>query len=381
MSLLTDRKIKYLEPGKSRQIVWDNGGFGIQIAPDGEKSFILEYRFNEMTKQIPLGVYPEVSLETAKRQAIKAFEMIIKGVDPEEKGLPDPGDSKADSPAPPKQAIDQIKEMASSALGQFKEKASETLGKLKEKAAAKLDQIKQRVEKKVRLSQDKPKPPENKVVPIKKKEEPSAPKAPPPEKEEKIPSLKNRFGRILDKGELKTLWLGLANSDMPPSHQLAIKLLMLTSQRYQEVGQARWADFDMVSKWWIIPGEFTPNGKKHRVPLSNLALDILRKVKELAGMAGVLFPVPGSVTPMDPKTLAEDLQKAQLRFGLKPFTLKDLQNSMVCQMIDNGIEERILYQLLNQEPPEELPDSGKKITDRDLRASVEKLEKQLPKTY
>ena len=390
MSLLTDRKIKYLEPGKSRQIVWDNGGFGIQIAPDGEKSFILEYRFNEMTKQIPLGIYPEVSLETAKRQAIKAFGMIIQGVDPEEKGLPEPGDSKVGSSAPQKQAMDQIKEMASSALGQFKEKASETLdeiktsetlGKLKERAAAKLDQIKQRVEKKVNPSHVKPKPPENKVVPIKKKEEPSAPEAPPPERKRKTPSLKDGFGRILDKGELKTLWLGLANSDMPPSHQLAMKLLMLTSQRYQEVGQARWADFDMVSKWWTIPGEFTPNGKKHKVPLSNLALEILRKVKELAGMAGVLFPVPGSVTPMDPKTLAEDLQKAQLRFGLKPFTLEDLQNSMVCQMIDNGIEERILYQLLNQEPPEELPDSGKKITDRDLRASVEKLEKQLPKTY
>lgn len=388
--ILTDRKIKYLEPGKSRQIVWDNGGFGIQIAPDGEKSFILEYRFNEMTKQISLGVYPETSLKTARRQAVKAFEMIVQGVDPEEKGLPEPSDSKAGSPAPPRQAMDQIKEMASSALGQFKEKASETLdeiktsetlGRLKEKAAAKLEQIKQRVEKKVKLSQVVPKPPGNKVVPIKKKEEPSAPKVQEPVKEEKIPSLKDGFGRILDKGELKTLWLGLANSDMSPSHQLAIKLLMLTSQRYQEVGQARWADFDMVSKWWTIPAEFTPNGKKHKVPLSNLAIDILRKVKELAGMAGVLFPVPGSVTPMDPKTLVADLQKAQLRFGLKSFTLEDLQNSMVCQMIDNGIEERILYQLLNQEFPEGLPDSDKKITDPDLRASVEKLERQLPKSY
>jgi len=53
----------------------------------------------------------------------------------------------------------------------------------------------------------------------------------------------------------------------------------------------------------------------------------------------------------------------------------------VCQMIDNGIEERILYPLLNQDPPEGLPDSDKKITDRDLRSALEKLEKQLPKSY
>ncbi len=59
---ITERKIKYLEAGKSRQIVWDNGGFGIQVSPDGEKSFVLEYRFNEMTKMIHLGIYPEMSL-------------------------------------------------------------------------------------------------------------------------------------------------------------------------------------------------------------------------------------------------------------------------------------------------------------------------------
>lgn len=392
---ITERKIKYLEAGKSRQIVWDNGGFGIQVSPDGEKSFVLEYRFNEMTKMIPLGIYPEMSLETAKQQAVKAFEMIIKGVDPEEKGLPVPGESQAPS-ASPKQTLDSLKDKATEQLGKFRDKASEaledikasdTLGKFKERAAAKLGEIKERVEKKVKQAEKKPSPgvvtrqAEKKVIPIKREAEPSAAEAEPSEKEKKPPSLKDQFGRVLDKSELKTLWSGLANSDMSPAYQLAVKLLMITAQPYEEVAPSRWADFDMVSKWWTIPEEFTPNGKKHRVPLTNLALDLLRKIKELSGMSGVLFPVPGSVTPTDPNTLAGDLQKANLRLGLKPFTVEDLQNSVVCQMIDNGIEERILYQLLNQEPPKDLPDSDKKITDKDLRKALEKLEKQLPKTY
>jgi len=387
----TERKIKYLEAGKSRQIVWDNGGFGIQVAPDGEKSFVLEYRFNEMTKMITLGIYPEMNLETAKQQAVKAFEMIIQGVDPEEKGLPAPGESQAKPSTSQRQTLDQIKEKATQQLGKLKEKASETLaelktsetlGKIKEKAAAKLGEIRERIEKKVKQAGRKPSPEEvvkqaeKKVIPIKREAEPSA-----PEKDDKPLALKAQFGRILDRSELKTLWSGLANSDMPPAHQLSVKLLMVTAQRYEEVEPSRWADFDMVSKWWTIPGDFTRNGKKHRVPLTNLALDLLRKIKELSGMSGVLFPVPDSVTPTDPKTLASDLQKAQLRFGLKPFTIEDLQNSVVCQMIDNGIEERILYPLLNQEPPEGLPDSDKKITDRDLRSALEKLEKQLPKSY
>ena len=83
---LTERKIKYLEPGKSRQITWDNGGFGIQVTPEGEKSFVLEYRFNEMTKLITIGIYPDMSLETARKQALLAMAMVMKGKDPE-KGL------------------------------------------------------------------------------------------------------------------------------------------------------------------------------------------------------------------------------------------------------------------------------------------------------
>ncbi len=408
---ITERKIKYLEAGKSRQIVWDNGGFGIQVAPDGEKSFVLEYRFNEMTKMITLGIYPEMSLETAKQQAVKAFEMIIQGVDPEEKGLPAPGESQAKPSTSQKQTLDQIREKATQQLGKLKEKASETLaelktsetfgkikekasetlaelktsetlGKIRGKAAAKLGEIRERIEKKVKQAGRKPSPEEvvkqaeKKVIPIKREAERSA-----PEKDDKPLALKAQFGRILDRSELKTLWSGLANSDMPPAHQLSVKLLMVTAQRYEEVEPSRWVDFDMVSKWWTIPGNFTRNGKKHRVPLTNMALDLLRKIKELSGMSGVLFPVPDSVTPTDPKTLASDLQKAQLRFGLNPFTIEDLQNSLLCQMIDNGIEERILYPLLNQDPPEGLPDSDKKITDRDLRSALEKLEKQLPKSY
>jgi len=392
---ITDRKIRYLEAGKSRRIVWDNGGFGIQVSPDGEKSFVLEYRFNEMTKMMTLGIFPEMSLEIAKQQAVKAFEMIIQGVDPEEKGLPAPGESKEPSGGQ-METLSKIKDKATEQLGKIRNKAAETLeeiktsdtlGKFKERAAAKLGEIKDRVEKKIKQAEKKPSPEEvakqaeKKIIPIKRDAEPPAAEAEPPEKDKKPASLKDQFGRVLDKSELKTLWSGLANSDMPPAYQLAVKLLMVTAQRYEEVAPSRWVDFDMVSKWWTIPGEFTRNGKKHRVPLTNLTLDLLRKIKELSGMSGVLFPVPGSVTPTDPKTLASDLQKANLRLGLKPFTVEDLQNSVVCQMIDNGIEERILYQLQNQDPPEGLPDSDKKITDRDLRSALEKLEKQLPKSY
>lgn len=398
---LTERKIKYLEPGKSRQIIWDNGGFGVQVTPEGEKSFVLEYRFDGMTKMISLGIFPEMGLDAARERALKAMEMVMKGKDPET-DLPKPEKSSvAPAPAPKPTAaenhptFDNLKEKASERLDQFKGKASEqfdklkaseTLDKLKVRAAAKLDQIKQRVEKKVTHPQIKHPPADGKIIPLDKnarvaqeKSVPAKAEVPPPEPKPK--GIRGTFGRILSKNELKTLWSSLENSDMPKANQLAVKLLIITAQRYEEVIPSRWSDYDLVSKWWTIPADLTQNGKKHKVPLTNLALDLLRKIKELSGMSGVLFPVPGGMTPIESKTLAEGLHRAQVRFGLKPFTLKDLQNSAISQMLENGIEEPTLYKLLNQEEPEEFGKEAKKVKDSDLRKALEKLERQLPKSY
>ncbi|NIP99514.1 MAG: integrase arm-type DNA-binding domain-containing protein [Nitrospinaceae bacterium] len=413
---LTERKIKYLAPGKSRQIVWDNGGFGMQVAPDGEKSFILEYRFNEMTKMITLGVYPAVSLEVAKHQAIKAFQLLMKGVDPEE-GLPEPGQAATKPQLEPVKGktsskLDQMKEKAaeklgqlktSEAYGQLKEKATETIGQiktsetlehLKEKASQKLGQIKDRVEKKAvppRESADpskkiipldkKVKAAEKKAPPPEKKAKPPEKKAKPPEKKAKPPSIKDDFGRILDKSEIKILWTGLPNSDMPPSNQFAVKLLMVTAQRCETIVSAKWTEFDLVARWWDVPETATASGKKSRVPLTNLAQDVLRKVKESSGMSGVLFPVPGGVAPIEKKTLEEDLRRAQLRFGIKPFAVEDLQNSMVSLMLENGVPETTLFTLVHQNVPKNLPGSDKQVADRDLRDALEKLEKLLPKAF
>jgi len=193
--------------------------------------------------------------------------------------------------------------------------------------------------------------------------------------------LKDSHGYTLSKNELKTLWSGLENSDMPPVNQMALKLMIVTGQRYQEVLPARWADFDLVSKWWNIPADFTKNGKKHKVPLTNLATDLLRKIKDLSGMSGVLFPVPGGATPIESKEVSEGLLRAQVRFGLKLFTLQDLQNSVVNQMIEKGIPEATLYKLLNEDEPTVFGQEGGKVKDSDMRKALEKLEKLLPKNY
>jgi integrase len=38
----------------------------------------------------------------------------------------------------------------------------------------------------------------------------------------------------------------------------------------------RWADIDLHSGWWTIPGTDTKNGEPHRVPLVAAAIEIIK---------------------------------------------------------------------------------------------------------
>jgi integrase len=69
----------------------------------------------------------------------------------------------------------------------------------------------------------------------------------------------------------------------------ALEFLILTAARKGEVIGARWAEIDLSGKTWTIPGERMKAGKEHRVPLSEAALAIVRKMAEIR-QADFVFP-------------------------------------------------------------------------------------------
>ena len=58
---------------------------------------------------------------------------------------------------------------------------------------------------------------------------------------------------------------------------LALRLLILTGLRTNEILGARWDEIDMEAGVWTVPGERMKGGREHRVPLSPAALDVLRE--------------------------------------------------------------------------------------------------------
>jgi integrase len=72
----------------------------------------------------------------------------------------------------------------------------------------------------------------------------------------------------------------------------ALELAILTATRTGEVIGARWDEVDVANRLWTIPGARMKAGKEYRVPLSNIALAVLKTMAELRHSDYVF---PGSV--------------------------------------------------------------------------------------
>jgi integrase len=76
----------------------------------------------------------------------------------------------------------------------------------------------------------------------------------------------------------------------------ALEFTILTAARTSETLGARWAEFDLLDKVWVVPPERMKAGEKHRVPLSLRALAILREMQSLrfGDNSGGGYVFPGS---------------------------------------------------------------------------------------
>lgn len=72
--------------------------------------------------------------------------------------------------------------------------------------------------------------------------------------------------------------------------RLATKLLMLTFVRTKELTEAPWSEFDLEARKWVIPQKRMKKRRDHIVPLSSQAIEILQRLKEMAGNSPLVFP-------------------------------------------------------------------------------------------
>jgi integrase len=82
--------------------------------------------------------------------------------------------------------------------------------------------------------------------------------------------------RVLSDAEMREIWR--ATEATPYPFGPFVHMLLVTGQRLREVANAKWSEFDLDNALWTIPAERMKGDAEHEVPLSDLALEILRSI-------------------------------------------------------------------------------------------------------
>lgn len=155
--------------------------------------------------------------------------------------------------------------------------------------------------------------------------------------------------RVLSDKEIGALWHVLEGEGTPFGP--AIKLLLLTGQRRNEVFEAERSEFDLERQLWTIPGERAKNGVVHLVPMSPLALEIVKSLIN-HDRGDKLIPARGNweVGPSGfskaMTRIRDDLEK-RLGEPVPHWTLHDLRRTMATGLQRLGVRLEVTEAVLN----------------------------------
>jgi len=74
------------------------------------------------------------------------------------------------------------------------------------------------------------------------------------------------------------------------------RLLLLTAVRRSEAAHMTWSEVDLDNALWVIPSHRTKSGAPHEVPLSGMAVDLLKSLPRFAG--DFVFSAKGGRAPI-----------------------------------------------------------------------------------
>jgi len=163
--------------------------------------------------------------------------------------------------------------------------------------------------------------------------------------------------RVLSAEEVHTFWTKVATAEMAEPTRLALKLLLVTAQRRGELTFAKWSHFDPDARTWTIPVELlkTSHARRsspepHVVPLSPLAVDILRKLQALTGAGAYVLPARADKRKdrsYSERVLSRAVRENARHFGIPHFTPHDLRRTAASFMTKLKIPRLHVEKVLN----------------------------------
>ena len=351
----SDRQTFLFKPRKGKFEAWEtNGkGFGIEISPTGRKSFIFLYQFKGEPRILTLGVYPQMSLADAQWAHTCACQILGVGMDPskvEQKTLEEVNGSLSVE----NMVREFIEKYAKVRKKSWKEDQrilyKEVIPRWGNREAQDitrreiillLDEIVERgaliqanrtlaaIRKMFSFALGRGILEANPCFGI------------------PAPSRENRRDRVLNEEEIRIFWERLDTAKMNRGTALSLKFQLITCQRKGEVVGAEWRDFDLNNGWWTIPSEKSKNNFLHRIPLTSLAIDILKEIRIISGESGWLFPSRIEDKHIAKTSVDHAVLKNLDHFGIDSFTPHDLRRTAASHMTSLGVPRLIVKKILN----------------------------------
>jgi len=169
--------------------------------------------------------------------------------------------------------------------------------------------------------------------------------------------------RLFNDDALRILWSAATVASQPrkpgerpadiharllPEMGLAIRLLMLTLSRRNEIAGARWKEFDLNARQWTIPSERAKAKHIHIVPLTPAMLEVLEIARILHPRSEMVFPaMKGDGEHLDPHALTRAFSRICKRNKLESGSPHDVRRSGATTLVGRyGVSRLVVGMLL-----------------------------------
>ena len=174
--------------------------------------------------------------------------------------------------------------------------------------------------------------------------------------------------RVLDDGEIQTLWKALDNTTLRMSTAVrhALRVALVTGCRAGEIASAKWEHVKLEGKepTWTIPAMTAKMGRAHLVPLSPLAVSQFKALKALTGDTPFVLPAAERVrgveragerdtvpeSHMEAHAIAVAIRRCRDMLGVAEFSAHDLRRTLRTGLSKLGVDGAVAEAVIGHLP-------------------------------
>ncbi len=317
---LTDTRIRTAKPRATAYKLSDGGGMYLLVTPDGARYWRMDYRFAGKRRTLALGVYPVVTLSSARTQREQARLLLAQGADPSaakqrtKRLIKLAGENTFEAVAREwlanqRNRLSQrycgllLARLDADIFSQIGSRPIADINALDLLDALRRVERRGAIETALRLRQTCGQVFRYAIATGRAKDDPSVDL----KGALKTPG-RSRGHKAMSLDEVPKFLESLAAYDGEARTRLALRLMVLTFARTAELRAARWSEFENLDgnePLWRIPAERTKMKREHIVPLAPQAVAVLRELRALPDSENspLLFPSPSREGHMSNNTM------------------------------------------------------------------------------